>query len=185
MTTPAIDVDSEGVVVEVVYAPPPALAVQVVPPAALTITVANSGSGLPGPPGPPGRDGPPGATGPVGPAGLTWRGAWDPTSEYAQDDAVGYGKSSWFASEDPPLGEVPSLESAFWQLLAAEGPPGVDGLNGLPGRDGRDGADHCVTFVQPTAPVPADHPTGVLPAKYLWVDISQDPPILYVEDGAP
>lgn len=34
-------------------------------------------------------------------------------------------------------------------------------------------------FIQPTAP------TGVLPTKYLWVNISADPPTLFVEDGVP
>lgn len=118
----------------------------------------------PGPMGPPGPDGPQGNigpkgevgpqgpqgnVGPVGPAGLTWRGAWDATVDYVADDAVGYNNASWFASEDPPVGDVPSDASLYWQLLAAQGATGPQGPEGPPGPfDGvtHDGWDHSAAL---------------------------------------
>lgn len=118
--------------------------------------------GIPGVQGPQGNTGPQGLQGPIGPAGpigLTWRGAWDVATDYIANDAVAYDGSSWFASEDPPLAEIPSVSSSYWQAMALEGSqgpqglqgppgaqgiqgiPGIQGPQGLPGLDGTDGID--------------------------------------------
>lgn len=93
-----------------------------------------------GPEGPIGPSGPQGVAGPVGPAGLEWRGPWSAGTDYVTDDAVGYDNASWFASENPPPGEVPSNASAYWQLLAAQGAQGATGATGPQGATGLTGA---------------------------------------------
>lgn len=160
-------------------------------------------AGDPGPPGPQGSDGlagadgadgadgtagPQGPPGPVGPAGLTWQGLWSADIDYVADDAVGYEQSSWFASEDPPLGAAPSAESTFWHLMAAEGMQGVpgdagsDGAAGPAGTDGADGLDGAQNvFVQESVPT-AGQVAGL--PNWLWVNTTDDPPTLWCEDGA-
>ena len=90
--------------------------------------------------GPQGVQGPQGNAGPVGPAGLNWAGNWSASVDYVADDAVGYDGSSWFASGNPPVGEVPSVSSSYWQLLTSEGAPGIQGPQGLQGIQGVPGA---------------------------------------------
>lgn len=83
-----------------------------------------------GPSGPQGAQGPKGSTGdtgpqgPAGPRGLTWRGAYDPGTAYAQHDAVSHGGSSYVATSAiqgvaPPNGA--------WDLLAQSGSGGGGG----------------------------------------------------------
>jgi hypothetical protein len=97
-------------------------------------------STVPGPTGPQGVEGPQGPAGPVGPVGLTWRGDWAADTNYVADDAVGYAGSSWFASDDPPVGEIPSGPSEYWQFLASQGAQGPQGIQGMQGIQGVDGA---------------------------------------------
>jgi hypothetical protein len=90
-------------------------------------------TGATGPAGPTGPTGPTGATGaqgiqgvagPVGPTGATgiiWRGTWSSTYDYINNDAVYYNNSSWFASGNPPVGDVPSTSSLYWYPLALQG----------------------------------------------------------------
>lgn len=92
--------------------------------------------GEPGPEGPEGIQGPKGDKGDVGPAGLTWRGVWSSLTDYVEDDAVSYNNSSWFATENPPVGSIPSNSSSYWQILAAQGPQGDVGPQGPPGEAG-------------------------------------------------
>lgn len=71
-----------------------------------------------------------GETGPVGPTGATginWQGAWSNTVDYVNNDAVFYDDSSWFASGNPPVGEIPSLTSTYWFPLALQGATGPQG----------------------------------------------------------
>jgi Big-like domain-containing protein/carbohydrate binding protein with CBM5/12 domain len=115
------------------------------------------GAGAPGPAGPPG---PPGPAGEPGPQGLTARGAWDPTVEYAGNDVVTYQGSTYrclLASCFDPTGRLPpdSRLGFIWEVLARrgndgqpgadgatgpQGPPGPQGLQGVPGPPGLPGA---------------------------------------------
>ena len=96
-----------------------------------------------GPKGDQGDTGPKGDTGErgqVGPAGLRWRGAWQNATDYLEDDAVGHGGSSWFATNDPPLGEAPSIASPYWEPMALQGAKGDKGDTGAQGDKGDTGA---------------------------------------------
>ena len=71
-----------------------------------------------------------GETGPIGPTGATginWEGTWSNTVDYVNNDAVFYNNSSWFASGNPPVGEIPSLTSTYWFPLALQGATGPQG----------------------------------------------------------
>jgi hypothetical protein len=100
---------------------------------------ADGADGATGPQGPAGSQG---VAGPVGPAGLTWQGAWDGTTSYIQDDAVGYEGASWFCINDIP-GDIdnddPQTDTANWALLAAEGAQGPQGPQGIQGIEGPQG----------------------------------------------
>lgn len=74
-----------------------------------------------------------GDTGPIGPTGatgITWQGAWSALTDYVNNDAVFYSSASWFASGNPPVGEVPSLSSTYWYPLALQGATGATGATG-------------------------------------------------------
>jgi hypothetical protein len=90
--------------------------------------------GEPGPAGPQGEQGEPGEQGPQGASAYTWRGAWQ-QGEYAQNDVVAHGGSSYVAlattSTEPP--------SADWALIAAKGDPGDVGPAGPQGEQGLQG----------------------------------------------
>ena len=86
--------------------------------------------------GPVGPRGERGDVGPVGPAGLNWRGLWNAQADYAEDDAVAYSGSSWFATGNPTVGEVPSVSSPNWQAMALQGARGEKGEQGIPGPQG-------------------------------------------------
>jgi hypothetical protein len=78
-----------------------------------------------------------GATGPIGTTGATginWQGAWSDAVDYIDNDAVFYGDSSWFASGNPTVGEVPSQASAYWFPLALHGATGATGATGADGK---------------------------------------------------
>ena len=95
-----------------------------------------------GPQGPQGVEGPrgiQGVQGPVGPAGMEWRGAWDPSIDYVNDDAVFYEGSSYFAAGDPTPGEVPDNTSEHWNALAIQGVQGPEGPQGIQGPEGPQG----------------------------------------------
>mgnify|MGYP002628152808 CR=1 FL=1 len=92
--------------------------------------------GSQGPVGAQGPAGPQGVAGPVGPAGLTWRGEWDPTTSYVEDDAVGYTGASWFCIADiagDPANDDPQGDTVSWALLAAQGAQGPQGPQGIQG----------------------------------------------------
>lgn len=102
-----------------------------------------------GPQGDQGPQGPQGIQGPAGPAGLTWRGPYDGTQAYAQDDAVAYMDSSWFATAPhaandgiPPTtdGTTPNVGWAVLALEGAQGPQGAQGIQGPQGDTGATGA---------------------------------------------
>lgn len=98
--------------------------------------------GMQGIQGPQGPKGDQGVQGPAGATGLTWRGNWSPTSDYKNNDAVFYESTSWFASDDPAPGDMPSMSSTVWFPLAlqgATGPQGPQGIQGIQGEVGPQG----------------------------------------------
>lgn len=95
-----------------------------------------------------------GETGPIGPTGATgieWQGAWSATVDYVDNDAVFYNGASWFASGNPPVGDVPSESSLYWFPLALQGATGPQGPIGPQG-DAATIAVGTVTTGTPTTP---------------------------------
>lgn len=92
--------------------------------------------GVEGKEGPQGPRGPQGEPGPIGPAGLTWKGTWDPATQYTKDDAVGYQGASYYASY-ATIGVTP--DNAPWALLANIGARGPEGPIGPIGERGPQG----------------------------------------------
>lgn len=80
---------------------------------------------FPGSAGQTGPAGPQGAQGPTGPAGedalWSFTGAYNNSSTYAIGDLVTYNGSTWYRSATGTVGQIPSLESAVWTLVAASG----------------------------------------------------------------
>lgn len=101
-----------------------------------------------------------GATGSVGPAGLTWRGVWSPSVDYVTEDAVYYDGASYFASGDPVVGEVPSVEAEHWQPLALRGATGAQGPQGAQGPTGETGPQGATGPQGIQGPTGATGPTG-------------------------
>lgn len=80
-----------------------------------------------------------GPIGETGATGLNWQGVWSNTTDYVNDDAVYYNNSSWFASGDPTVGEVPELGATHWMPLALQGATGATGATGPQGIQGETG----------------------------------------------
>lgn len=96
--------------------------------------------GDPGARGSAGFQGQQGIQGPVGPAGLEWRGTWNVTATYAENDSVFHDGYAWFASSSIPANVTPSLENENpWQPLAARGAQGIQGPQGIQGVQGAKG----------------------------------------------
>lgn len=101
--------------------------------------------------GPQGPQGIPGPPGPVGPAGLTWQGAWNATTSYALNDAVGYSGASYFCivpivgnpGNNNPAVDI-TLPTPNWALLASQGATGSQGLQGMQGLPGNNGVSSYV-----------------------------------------
>jgi len=91
------------------------------------------GTGTQGPQGP---IGPQGVPGPVGPAGLTWQGLWSAAGVYAENDSVSFGGASYFCYNPAGVGPSaldPTVDTANWALLAAQGATGPQGPQGIQG----------------------------------------------------
>lgn len=87
----------------------------------LSLTIPRGDQGIQGIQG---IQGPVGATGATG---INWQGNWSALTDYVNNDAVYYDQSSWFASGNPPVGEIPSLTSTYWFPLALHGATGATG----------------------------------------------------------
>jgi hypothetical protein len=80
-----------------------------------------------------------GNTGETGASGINFRGLWDEDIDYENLDAVSYEGSSWFASGNPPVGDVPETDSDYWFALAVRGETGAQGATGSQGIQGVQG----------------------------------------------
>ncbi|MBW4038346.1 MAG: collagen-like protein, partial [Acidobacteria bacterium] len=108
-------------------------------------------TGATGATGPQGATGAAGPMGPVGPAGangtngtngtpgLVWRGAWSSAGNYALNDAVSYGGTSYLSLTASNAGQRPDLYPANWAVLAAQGAAGATGAVGATGAAGPQG----------------------------------------------
>lgn len=110
--------------------------------AVFNFTIPRGDTGAQGPQGIQGETGP---IGPTGATGIEWQGTWSNSVDYVNNDAVFYNGASWFASGNPPLGEVPSESSTYWYPLALQGatgptgPQGPQGIQGIQGEVGPQG----------------------------------------------
>lgn len=97
--------------------------------------------GLTGATGPQGLQGPMGPQGPAGPVGMTFRGAYSSTTNYALADGVFYNGSGYVSLVDSNHGNTPDQSPAQWALFAtgATGPQGPQGLQGPAGATGTQG----------------------------------------------
>ncbi|SFS09559.1 TGF-beta propeptide [Granulicella pectinivorans] len=91
-------------------------------------------------PGPQGIAGATGATGPQGPAVVTYTGNYASTTNYALNDAVSFGGSTYVSLTAANHGNTPGLSPASWAVLAAQGLTGATGAAGAPGATGATGA---------------------------------------------
>ncbi|MBN4856400.1 hypothetical protein H4F83_05680 [Citrobacter freundii] len=104
--------------------------------------------GIPGATGSQGPAGPQGPPGPVGAEGLEWKGAWNSSTAYVNDDAVAYNGASYFCinpnTNTPPTG---SPTDTNWALLASQGATGPQGPQGIQGEKG-DKGDQGIQGIQ-------------------------------------
>jgi hypothetical protein len=111
-----------------------------------------------------GPTGPTGPTGPVGATGLNWEGTWSALTDYVANDAVFHNGASWFAENNPPVGNEPATLSTYWFPLAlqgtqgVQGPTGPTGATGPAGVTGATGATGAASTV--TGPTGSTGPTG-------------------------
>lgn len=91
--------------------------------------------GIPGTQGPQGVQGPMGPQGPAGPVGMTFRGAYSSTTNYALGDGVTYGASGYVSLVDANHGNTPDQSPSSWAVFAT----GVQGQAGAPGTPGAQG----------------------------------------------
>jgi collagen type VII alpha len=92
-----------------------------------------------------GASGPTGLAGAVGPAGangtsglngtpgMVWQGAWSSGMNYAVDDAVSYGGTSYLSLTAGNVGQRPDLSPTNWAVLAQAGVAGASGAVGATG----------------------------------------------------
>ncbi|MBS1820609.1 MAG: collagen-like protein [Acidobacteria bacterium] len=99
-------------------------------------------TGPTGPSGPQGPQGPQGITGVAGPAGspgLVYQGAYSSTTNYALGDVVFWQGASYVSLGANNHGNTPSLSTAQWGVLTAQGPVGLQGPIGATGATGVQG----------------------------------------------
>lgn len=56
---------------------------------------------------------------------MTWKGPWNSTAQYTQDDVVAYNGSSYIAVVPNPLKGQPPSPAQGWNLVAQAGSPGI------------------------------------------------------------
>jgi len=116
-------------------------------------TGAKGDDGDPGPQGDPGADstvpGPDGPPGPQGDPGLigVWKGAWTSGGTFDAEtfdelDVIFWtpSGSSYISKQNANSGRDPSIETAWWELVAKRGDQGIQGIQGEDGIQGPPGA---------------------------------------------
>ena len=122
--------------------------------------------GLTGATGAPGAQGPMGPQGVAGPVGLSFKGAYSSTTNYALADGVMYGGAGYVSLVDGNHGNTPDQSPGQWAMFAAagstgsqgvQGPVGPQGLQGVPGSQGATGATGAIGPVGPQGPAVANY----------------------------
>ncbi len=108
--------------------------------------------GIPGVTGAQGLQGPMGPTGPAGPVGMSYRGAYDSTINYALGDGVLWQGAGWVSLTANNHGNTPSLSPTDWGMFAASGTPGATGAQGVAGPAGANGQDGAPGAAGPAGP---------------------------------
>jgi len=98
--------------------------------------------GLTGPAGAQGLSGPMGPQGVAGPVGMTFRGAYSATVNYALADGVLFGGAGYVSLVAGNIGNTPGLNPTQWAMFATgtAGPAGAAGAAGPQGLTGAQGA---------------------------------------------
>jgi Collagen triple helix repeat (20 copies) len=122
--------------------------------------------GLTGATGATGASGPMGPQGVAGPVGLSFKGAYSSTTNYALADGVVYGGAGYVSLVDGNHGNTPDQSPGQWAMFAAagatgsqgvQGPVGPQGLQGFPGPQGATGATGAIGPVGPQGPAVANY----------------------------
>jgi hypothetical protein len=121
--------------------------------------------GLTGATGAQGLQGPMGPQGPAGPVGMTFRGAYSSTVNYALGDGVTYGGTGFVSLMDSNHGNTPDQSPAAWGLFATgtagpqgpAGPAGAAGAAGVPGPAGPQGPQGAQGPTGPQGPAVANY----------------------------
>ena len=89
-----------------------------------------------------GKRGPKGERGKKGHRGISlmWKGPWDPTHPYDENDIVQYNGSTYIAI-DNNCNIIPGSNDTQWELFVAGGTNGQDGIDGIDGTNGTNGTD--------------------------------------------
>ena len=95
--------------------------------------------GIPGTHGDQGLSGPAGPQGQAGPTGLTFRGTYASSLNYALADGVQFNGAGYISLTDNNHGNTPDQSPAQWSLFAAQGATGPVGLTGPAGTSGTSG----------------------------------------------
>jgi hypothetical protein len=127
-------------------------------------------TGATGAAGPAGVAGATGATGATGAAGtngvngapgLTWRGAWSASTNYAVNDGVSVGGTSYISLAAGNVGAAPATSPGSWSVLAAAGSAGATGATGATGLTGAAGATGATGSVGATGATGAAGAAGL------------------------
>lgn len=86
-----------------------------------------------------GPQGAQGATGPAGPVGMTWRGNWQGSATYAQNDVAYYNGSSYICISAVQSATAPPSDATHWQVVTLQGATGATGSTGSTGSAGPTG----------------------------------------------
>jgi hypothetical protein len=74
-------------------------------------------------------------------ASLVWKGPWDPTVKYEENDIVQYNGGSTYIAIDNNCNAIPEADSVYWELFVPAGANGTDGVNGTDGTNGTNGTN--------------------------------------------
>lgn len=113
--------------------------------------------------GPQGAAGPSGGTGPqgvAGPVGLSWRGAYNSSTNYALADGVSFNGSAYISIVAGNQGQTPDQSPLVWQLFASAGTAGAGGATGTPGATGPAGPQGLAGPVGPAGAPGTAGPAG-------------------------
>ena len=101
------------------------------------VVAIRGATGADGPAGSSGSNGNDGPQGPAGQSAFTWRGQWDYSTFYNQNDVVNYNGSSYVATNSS-MYNFPG-DGGNWMLLAQKGDQGSQGPSGSDGSQGPQG----------------------------------------------